>query len=216
MFEKQEPNKDAKKIYIFSEGEVREIDYFNYFKNLSSNIDIIPISNFEGQSDPIKLKENAEILFFGESPQYQLSEEYQDEVWFVFDTDRWNEGDKIEQLKDFCKSKNDNYTGWFTAQSKPCFELWLYYHFLNVRPVESEVHRFSSFKEYVNNCIKGGFDNRKMPVLIESAINNSLINFETENSQPKLYSTELHKLGKVILHFVKEQLLKSIAMNKLE
>src|SRR6056297_861170 len=96
IYKKIEPFKNAKKIYIFCEGERREIDYFKYFQGFASNIDIIPIPNDNGKSDPIKLKENAEVLFYGNSPTkpiYNLSTELKDEVWFVIDTDRWNEGD---------------------------------------------------------------------------------------------------------------------------
>jgi hypothetical protein len=61
IYEKVEPKNDAKKIYIFCEGEDREVMYFKYFQGFSSNIDIIPIPNNKGQSDPVKLKENATI-----------------------------------------------------------------------------------------------------------------------------------------------------------
>ncbi|MBU0487433.1 MAG: RloB family protein [Bacteroidetes bacterium] len=209
VYEKLHVQKDAKKVYIFCEGEDTEIKYFRYFQGFSSNIDIIPIPNSDGQSDPQKLKENAELLFFGNAttlPKYCLIDEYKDEVWFVIDTDRWNTGNKIQILKDFCKSKNKQTNQWFTVQSNPCFELWLYYHFKEVKPNEEDVNRFSSFKEFVNNQIKGGFDKRSMPVELESAIRNSLKNFETENEQPKLYSTEVHHLGQVIIPFVKHQL----------
>jgi len=132
IYKKIEPFKNAKKIYIFCEGERREIDYFKYFQGFASNIDIIPIPNDNGKSDPIKLKENAEVLFYGNSPTkpiYNLSTELKDEVWFVIDTDRWNEGDKINFLKKFTEEKNKNYHGWFVVQSNPSFEIWLYYHF---------------------------------------------------------------------------------------
>ncbi len=214
VYEKVAVQKDAKKIYIFCEGEDKEIKYFKYFQGFSSNIDIIPIPNNNGQSDPLKLKNNAISLFLGNEPTYKLIKEYHDEIWFVIDTDRWNESNKIQQLKDFCTSNNENYNGWKLAQSNPCFELWLYYHFLNTKPNENDVKNFSSFKKYVNNQIKGGFDIRSMPIELASAIENALINFEVENDQPKLYSTEVHNLGLVILPFVKIQLDKSKEMIK--
>ena len=205
VYEKLEIAKDAKKVYIFCEGEDTEIEYFKYFQGFSSNIDILPIPNDNGKSDPIKLKENAELLFFGNEitlPTYKLSREYKDEVWFVIDTDGWNEGNKIKELKDFCQDKDK----WNVVQSNPCFELWQYYHFNVEKPELENTAKYSSFKAYVNDQIKGGFDKRSMPIELESAINNSLINFEIENEQPKLYSTELHILGRVIHSFVKNQL----------
>jgi hypothetical protein len=212
VYEKVEAKKDAKKVFIFCEGEEKEINYFKYFQGFSSNIDIIPIPNVNGNSDPIKLKENSELLFFGNEttlPKFKLIKEYNDEIWFVIDTDRWNEGDKIKQLKDFCDTKNIQSTRWFVAQSNPSFELWLYYHFFDIKPNDKEISEFYTFKEFVNNRIKGGFDNRSMPIELKLAIENSVKNFEIENQQPNKYSTEMHNLGLVILPFVETQLEKA-------
>lgn len=209
VYEKVAPFKEAKKIYIFGEGEKKEIDYFNYFKGFTSNIDIIAIPNNNGQSDPIKLKENSELLFFGNDsidPKYILSAELNDEVWFVIDTDRWNEGDKINSLRSFVNEKNLNYVGWFVVQSNPSFELWLYYHFNSEKPTGIEVKNFASFKEYVNANIPGGFDNRKMPLEIQNASNIAERNFEISNNQPDLYSTEVFHLANQIIKFTKTQL----------
>lgn len=212
IYEKVEPTINAKKVYIFCEGEDREYKYFQYFEGFSSNIDIIPIPSVKGNSDPVKLKESAELLFLSDNPKYMLNEDYKDEIWFVIDTDRWNEHNRLQPLKDFCKAWNEIYNGWKIAQSNPCFELWLYYHFLDSKPKENDIKRFLSFKEYVNHQIKGGFDSRSMPVELESAIDNSLKNFEIENNQPKLYSTEVHNLGIVVLPFIKIQLDKAKKM----
>ncbi|MDH4460796.1 MAG: RloB family protein [Flectobacillus sp.] len=211
VYEKLEVVKEAKKVYIFCEGADTEINYFKYFQGFSSNIDIIPIPNNNGKSDPSKLKENAELLFFGNestTPTYQFSEDYKDEVWFVIDTDRWNEGNKINILRDCCTDK----IRWFVVQSNPCFELWQYYHLNSEKPQLEDTSKFSSFKAYVNNQIKGGFNNRTMPIELESAVENSSNNFECECGQPKLHSTEVHILGKVILFFVKPQLDKAKQM----
>jgi RloB-like protein len=212
VYEKVEPQNDAKKIYIFCEGEDREVTYFKYFQGFSSNIDIIPIPNDKGKSDPVKLKENAELLFLSDKPKYTLNEAYKDEIWFVIDTDRWNEHNRLQPLKDFCHARNEIYYGWKIAQSNPSFELWLYYHFFDSKPKENDVKSALSFKEYVNQQITGGFDSRSMPIELQSAMGNSFKNFEIENNQPKLYSTEVHNLGTVILPFIKIQLDKAKVM----
>ena len=208
-------NKNAKKIYILCEGSETEIRYFKYFQGLSSNIDIIPIPNVNGQSDPVKLKENSELLFIGNSltpPIYSLSQDYKDEVWFVIDTDRWNEGNKINQLKTFCNSKNIESKQWFVAQSNPSFEIWFYFHFFEKKPISSEVEKHLTFKQFINNVIPGGFDSRSMPIEIENAIINAKNNFEITDNQPRLYSTEVFYLGENIFPFVKIQIEKAKEM----
>jgi hypothetical protein len=204
IYEKVEPFKNAKKIYIFCEGERKEIDYFKFFQGFASNIDIIPIPNDNGKSDPTKLKAQAELNL--ENNSISLSKELLDEVWFVIDTDLWNEGNKIDTLKTFVKEKNKLYNGWFVAQSNPSFEIWLYYHFNNKKPNQAEVNAATSFKEFVAKKIKGGFDNRSMPLEIQQATIFAEKNFESENEQPRLYSTEVFNLAKQIIKFTKAQL----------
>jgi len=204
VYKKFEPFKNAKKIYIFCEGERKEIDYFKFFQGFASNIDIIPIPNDNGKSDPTKLKAQAELSI--ENNSISLSQELLDEVWFVIDTDRWNEGNKIDELKAFVEEKKESYNGWYVAQSNPSFEIWLYYHFSSEKPNNEEVVAFASFKEFVATKIKGGFDNRSMPLEIQQATSNAENAFESENGQPKIYSTEVFILAKQIINFTKAQL----------
>lgn len=63
-YERKEPSRDSRKIYIYCEGNRREFDYFKFFCGLSSNVNIIPIPSKDGKTDPNKLKESA-ILDFG-------------------------------------------------------------------------------------------------------------------------------------------------------
>lgn len=203
VYEKVEPFKNAKKIYIFCEGD-REVHYLKFFQGFASNIDIIPISNENGKSDPTKLKAQAEKCL--ENNSVWLSIELADEVWFVIDTDRWNEGNKIGELRNYVEDKQKSYNGWFVAQSNPSFEIWLYYHFNSEKPNDSEIKATQTFKDFVATKIKGGFDNRSMPLEIQQATLNAENNFEFENGQPKLYSTEVFKLAKQIIKFTKSQL----------
>lgn len=203
VYEKVEPYKNAKKIYIFCEGD-REVNYLKFFQGFASNIDIIPIPNENGKSDPTKLKSQAEKCV--ENNYVSLSQELADEVWFVIDTDRWNEGNKIDDLRNYVEDKQKTYDGWFVAQSNPSFEIWLYYHFYSKKPIDSEIIAAQSFKDFIATKIKGGFDNRSMPLEIQQATLNTENNFERENGQPKLYSTEVFNLAKQIIKFTKAQL----------
>ena len=209
VYERLEPSKDAKKVYIYCEGEDREVKYFKFFQGFSSNINILPIANKGGKSDPLKLMEQAKVDFIGtdeERAKYILdSIDQHDEVWFVIDTDCWNEGNKIEALRKFCVAQNDKMKSeaWKVAQSNPCFEIWLYYHFFDKKPLDVEVSTYDSMKDFVNNKVPGGFDSRCMPIEIDTAIKNSKQLFSTSCEQPDLYCTELHLLGEVILPFIK-------------
>ncbi|MCA6460941.1 MAG: RloB domain-containing protein [Chitinophagaceae bacterium] len=203
VYEKVKSFKNAKKIYIFCEGD-REVNYLKFFQGFASNIDIIPIPNENGKSDPTKLKAQAEKCL--ENNSVSLSKELADEVWFVIDTDRWYEGNKIDELRNYVEDKQKTYDGWFVAQSNPSFEIWLYYHFNSEKPIDSEIEAAQSFKDFVATKIKGGFDNRSMPLEIQQATLNAENNFERQNGQPKLYSTEVFNLAKQIIKFTKGQL----------
>lgn len=206
-YERQEPLRDSRKIYIYCEGNKREFDYFRFFCGLSSNVNIIPIPSKDGKTDPEKLMEAAQEEFginSDVSPKYTLDVSQHDNVWFVIDTDLW--GSKITDLRNFCKSQNaglDNET-WYVSQSNPSFEIWLYYHKFSEKPVKNDVDKYSSIKEFVDAQIPGGFDSRKHPAMIEAAIQNAKATYEEENQVLKLYSTEVFKLGQGILPFVKD------------
>lgn len=208
-YERKEPSRDSRKIYIYCEGNRREFDYFKFFCGLSSNVNIIPIPSKDGKTDPNKLKESA-ILDFGlgmkGNATYQLDAEQHDNVWFVIDTDEW--GDKIAELREFCKSQNiaGGADSWFVSQSNPCFEIWLYYHFFSEKPNVKGVGKYSSLKKFVDAMVPGGFDSRKHPARIETAIGNAAAVYEEEDDAPAMFCTEVYKLGKEILPFVKEVL----------
>ena len=206
-YERQEPLRDSRKIYIYCEVTNREFDYFRFFCGLSYNVNIIPIPSKDGKTDPEKLMEAAREEFginSDVSPKFTLDVSQQDNVWFVIDTDSW--GSKITDLRNFCKSQNaglDN-EAWYVSQSNPSFEIWLYYHKFSEKPVKNDVDKYSSIKEFVDAQIPGGFDSRKHPAMIEAAIQNAKATYEEENQVLKLYSTEVFKLGQVILPFVKD------------
>lgn len=208
-YERKEPSRDSRKIYIYCEGNRREYDYFRFFRGLSSNVNIIPIPSKDGKTDPKKLMEAACADFFGTDERkavFALDNKQKDMVWFVIDTDEW--GGKIGELREYCLSSNNRAGAdvWHVAQSNPCFEIWLYYHFFDKKPLAVSVAQFPSLKNFVDSMISGGFDSRKHPALIGTAIYNASANYNDQNGMPDLFSTEVYKLGKEILPFVKDVL----------
>ncbi len=172
----------------------------------------------DGKTDPLKLMEQAKQLFLEDTGIHTLDYMEGDKVWFAIDTDTWEELNKIQPLRDFCTAQNElikklderkPYEAWNVAQSNPCFEIWLYYHFYDIPPREVEVGRHPSMKSYVDSRIVGGFNFQRDPVRIKDAIEHSEKNFlRQDNGNPAIYSTEQHILGKEILSFVSSQIAK--------
>lgn len=215
-YSKQPPSKDARKLYLFCEGEGTEPDYFNFFKGLSSNLEIIPIPPENG-TDPLKLLDWAKSCLLNDGSRYTMDYRVHDSVWFVIDTDSWESEGKITPLRTFCKKNNISfpamynevkpYSAWNVVQSNPSFEIWLYYHFYEDAPDSKRVEVFPSFKAFVNSAIAGGFDFQKDPVRVETAVDNAKANFNCdEQGKPMLFSTEVFDLAALILPFVRPHL----------
>lgn len=207
-FKRRDPSRDAKLFVIYCEGKKREPQYFLFFNLISSNIRIEPIpAEHEGNNTPVGLYESAKKdLIKSENnpnPKYDITSK--DEVWFVIDTDTW--GDKINQLKEFCK----NHESWAVAQSNPCFELWLYYHFENDTPAFEGIEHSTNWKAFINdNVVAGGFNSRKHPILIETAISNSKQNFNMENEEVNFLETDLFKLAENFYPLIKNTIRKAL------
>jgi len=216
---KREPSRDAHKIFIVCEGEGTEPDYFAFFEGLSSNLQVITIPPTDGKTDPVKLIERAKQMLIGDEREHTIEYEHGDTVWFVIDTDTWEKEGKISLLRKFCSQKNSaisqeydeikSYCAWNVAQSNPCFEVWLYYHFYETKPQEDVVNKHASFKEFVNSKISGGFNYEKDPVRLEDAIVNTKMNFSVTHTEAlSMFASELYKLGIEIDGFVKKDVAK--------
>jgi hypothetical protein len=205
---REEAIREAKSIYIFCEGVSKEYDYFKFFRELDSRINVV-VHNFSSQEDnsPLGLLKMAMACIYpdeeGVIPEYSLMEN--DEVWLVFDRDHDKEDSRasqINEIRETCASQVD----WFAAISNPCFEVWLYYHCHTKKPVFEGIDCSAEWKTFVNDAIKGGFDSRKHPGLIEASIENAVNNYEDTDGEPDIASTEVFRLGEVIFRFVKDKL----------
>ncbi|MBQ6254915.1 MAG: RloB domain-containing protein [Bacteroidales bacterium] len=217
QYGKKEPSRDAHKIYVVCEGSSDEPAYFGFFEGLSSNLNVIPIPSEKGNTDPVKLAEMATSCFDKNTGRYRLDYSQGDRVWFVIDTDTWEDEGKIAVLREYCKSKNTevrrvvtkSYQAWNVAQSKPSFEIWLYYHFYSEAPVAEEAENAVSFKKFVNDKITGGFNYEKDPVNLKVAIANAKANYAVdETGALSPYVTEVFLLGREIYGFVAGELAK--------
>ena len=215
-YSKQPPSKDARKLYLFCEGEGTEPDYFTFFKGLSSNLEIITLPPENG-TDPLKLMDLAKSKLLADDSRYIMDYLANDSVWFVIDTDSWEKEGKIIPLRAFCAANNEGfperftevkpYSAWNVVQSNPSFEIWLYYHLYKDAPSPEDVDDHPSFKAFVDSVISGGFDFQNDPVKIEATVKNAKANFKRdEEGKLELFSTEVYELAEVIIPFVKQHL----------
>lgn len=216
-YHKASPHRNASKIYIICEGNVSEVKYFNFFEGLSTNLKIIPIPPVNNASDPLKLMQQAEEMFYGDAGRHTMDYAQRDQVWFAIDTDTWEREGKIEPLRKYCLEKNRElskdydeikpYEAWHVAQCNPSFEIWLYYHLYENIPDDEEVRKHATLKQFVDEKFSGGFNFQSHPVWLEEAIRNAENNFHhDENGTISVFSTEKYLLGKEILPYVKQEL----------
>lgn len=204
LFKREAPNREAKSIYIFCEGVKREYQYFQYFKEMDSriNVEIYKLHPHENNSPTglLNIAKNC-IIVSEDNPKPKYSFLKNDEVWIVLDTDKdklESRKPQIEKVKKFCKQKSD----WFVSQSNPCFEVWLYHHHSSKKPVLKNSEDCSVWKKLVNESMAGGFDPRKHPLYIETATLNAEKNFNIANGIPTVGSTEVFELSKSIFPLV--------------
>ncbi len=215
LFTRQPPSREAKSLYIFCEGAKREVQYFRYFREMDSriNIEVYQLKPGENNS-PIGLLNIAKSCVIptkeNPAPKYRFQEN--DEVWIILDIDPDKAGSRkpqIRKVKAFCKENKD----WQVLQSNPCFEVWLYYHLYKDRPEFEGDDKCANWKQFVGTAIKGGFHSSRHPIFIQDAINNAKENFDSENNEPKKGCTEIFILGKSIITILKnkiEKVLKEI------
>ncbi|MFP4458861.1 MAG: RloB family protein [Candidatus Zixiibacteriota bacterium] len=187
----------SEKIYIFPEGDKKEIRYFEYFQDKiekQHKIEIVPIPHGERNHSPLGLFDFAKAAFFDENcteytnfraNNYELLSK--DQVWIIFDTDpqTW-ENEAIEYLY-FMVSNKPN---WFVAESNPCFEVWLYYHFFEKNAYEEYHDEEIDWKTFLGEKIKGGFNPNKDPEGLKNAIEYSQKAFKYLRTESEILNKE--------------------------
>ncbi|MDR0336953.1 MAG: RloB family protein [Planctomycetaceae bacterium] len=198
---------------IISGGEEREKKYFKIIANQDKfrRIKIKFIAD-PNQLNPDGMLEKAE----DEQKRYQTSQgEQPDKFFIVSDVDHFM--NDLLRIKPKCEKSNIS-----LIISNSCFEIWLYYGKTKQRPTdfiipEDYLKISRAFKNYLNNKFKGGIDPRHAIFDIEAAIANSHANYnEDNNGIPKLFSTNMFQLAKQLLPFIKDELSKMIADNKVK
>jgi len=206
----REPSRagQAKSFYIFCEGVKRERQYFQYFREMDSrvNVEIYPLTAEEDNS-PSGLLQIAKSCMLGaenQAPKYEYQKN--DEIWLVFDTDP----DKLDSrqpqiaaIQEFCKQVGEQQ--WFAAESNPCFEVWLYYHKQAQLIDFKNQDQCKAWKAQLSQLM-GGFDSKKHPIFIETAAQNAIANFQKNGDQITIGSTEVYELANRLLFILKSKI----------
>lgn len=209
LFDRIDPIKEAKSIFIFGEGAKREYQYFQYFRSKDSriNIEIYPLEESENNS-PAGLLEIARSAIEKTDATMNPRYDFQtgDEVWIVVDFDTDKTESRISQfqvIKEFCAGRDN----WNLVISNPCFEVWLLFHVLeNIESFDND-HLSSSWKKKVPEVISGGFHSSRHPIFIEAATRNAKSNFvNIDDGMVAVGSTEVWQLGESILAILKEKI----------
>ena len=136
-FVREQPSREAKSIYIFCEGAKREYQYFNYFKEMDSriNVEIYKLHPHEDNS-PLGLLSIAKkcIVLNENNPKPKYTFQKNDEVWIVLDTDKDEDESRKPQIKKIIVEL-ESFSNWNLVQSNPCFEVWLFYHLESKKPI---------------------------------------------------------------------------------
>jgi hypothetical protein len=110
--------RDTKLIVVATEGKKTEKQYFDIFRNLKVQVQIIPSDN--NRSAPEYVLERLDKY----KEDYQIADD--DELWLMTDVDRWRDR-KLAEITRLCNQK-----GYNLAISNPCFEIWLFLHFSDI------------------------------------------------------------------------------------
>lgn len=130
-------------VLIFTEDEVSERYYFEWFQNKDLKVTVIPKQN-SGLKNIINLirhcEEEGVIYKTSLNSSYIIKDGF--EVWSVFDKDSYR--DRDDKDSDIGYNMAIDYamkSGFNVAWSNDCFELWILLHFFDENEVESLIHR---------------------------------------------------------------------------
>ena len=125
LLDRRYNNRDAKLFIVATEGQKTEKQYFEMFHSSRIKLEFLTAGE-ENRSAPQWVLDRLERF----KQKYDLGEN--DELWLVFDVDRW------EQKNLRAVSSEATQKSYGLAISNPCFETWLYLHFAEPNPEELE------------------------------------------------------------------------------
>lgn len=188
-YSRKSAHKSSNLIIIFCEGEDTEPAYFKPFCKEDSRLKVklYPPDKSHPNNSPRGLYLRAK--------RYKQENDLRndDSIWFVFDSD-YNDLEELKKVRQMAEEQK-----FHIAQSNPCFELWIYYHYASSVPKNAPTSQIG-WKGYLYNQISGGWKAETCHQKVKQAIELAGSIFQADRDGiPKLYSTECYKLLEDIL-----------------
>ena len=189
-------------IFVLSGGEKREKDFlFELIRQRELHSLKVVFMSEKGQGlQPYQMQEKwKKIQAAGEfkidSQVYHL--ETTDKVFLLSDVDEFY--DQLEKI--FKIHSDDIQSQWIV--SNPCFEIWLYYCYLNapeqdLECLKSEIvaMRSHKLKSMGNTLVRGGLNPHLAFQRMQSGIEHSKAHYNVdENGIPVLFATQMHEMA---------------------
>ena len=183
--------RDARLFVLICEGAKREPEYFRelgrWLNRKSLRIIALgPPDEQRFQSSPNWLLSRAET--YVRTQQFREG----DQLWFVFDTDRWN----IQHLREIlrrCKQRPD----WNAAISNPCFEVWLTQHFTDIPDGDVSC---TDLKRRLHELHLGGYAaSRYVPHVADAIERAANADADSTGEFPEVGCSRAYLLGRALL-----------------
>ena len=193
-------------VFVLSGGEKREKDFLReLIRQRELHSLKVAFMSEKGQGlQPYQMQERwSEIqstgMFKIDSQVYHL--DTTDKVFLLSDVDEF-----YGQLEKIFKNRSNDEQGQWIV-SNPCFEIWLYYCYLNepekeLKCLESEpvATRSKELKALGPMLVAGGLNPCKAFELMTVGIENSRNHYEVEdNGIPILFATQMHEMARYLI-----------------
>lgn len=192
-------------VVVFSNGEVREKNYFQWMRQHCSRLRLefnsYPTSPDDMLKDVIAKKEEYDMTAGEETP---------DTYFLVTDVDHFYSV-ILRSKPDYDKERIR------MILSNPCFEVWLYYSkrddkFEGFVVPEDYLKLSREVKRFLNERIPGGCNPKKAIFDIKANIVNARNNYgEDKNGIPVLFATNMFLLAEDVLPYIENELEKVMA-----
>ena len=206
MYSKSDGTLPYELVFVISGGTKRERDFLKVLIKGTgpSSLRVIFLSK-EGQGlHPDQMQErwkNIRTSGIVETDTQKFQLDVMDKVFLLTDVDEF-----YDQLVDILREKAEGDKGEWVI-SNPCFEIWLYYCYLN-NPEEDlavldelpQVKRGQAMKFLGDTLVPGGLSSVRAFEQMHDGIKNSSSRYaRDENGIPVLFATQMHLMAKYLV-----------------